>query len=87
MNLIENLQTNILAPCICLKFLLYSAIIFTAREVWKKKYYEAKKQTPALETDCQKSRAELDSIHKKYLAALENNKLNTKQKVCVCSVE
>ena len=66
---------------------LYSADIFTAREVWKKKYYEAKKQTPALETDCQKSRAELDSIHKKYLSALENNKLNTKQKVCVCNVE
>ncbi|KAF6018640.1 SPATA1 [Bugula neritina] len=51
-----------------------------AREVWKKKYYEAKKSTPGLEIDCQKVRAELDGIHKKYLAALENQRKDEKQK-------
>ena len=59
-------------------------LLFLAREVWKKKYYEAKKQTPALEGDCQKLRTELDAIHKKHLAALENIPLDGKQKVCTC---
>lgn len=62
----------------------YNIILFhLAREVWKKKYYEAKKSTPGLEIDCQKVRAELDGIHKKYLAALENQRKDEKQKVYV----
>ncbi|XP_067936296.1 spermatogenesis-associated protein 1-like [Watersipora subatra] len=51
-----------------------------AREVWKKKYYEAKKQTPGLEADCLKLRTNLDSLHRKHLAALENLPPDDKQK-------
>ena len=57
--------------------------MFVAREMWKKKYYDAKKLTPSLEADSQKVRTELDMIHKKYLAALENSRTNGgKAKVC-----
>ena len=57
----------------------------SAREVWKKKYYEAKKQTPGLEADCLKLRTNLDSLHRKHLAALENLPPDDKKKVIILS--
>ena len=44
----------------------------TARDVWKKKYFEEKKKTPPLEEQCTKLRQELDQLHRKIMSTLES---------------
>ena len=43
----------------------------SARDIWKKRYFEEKKKTGPFEEQCNRLRHELDIIHKKLLTTLE----------------
>lgn len=47
---------------------------FTARDLWKKRYFEEKKKTNPLEEQCNRLRHELDIIHRKLMNTLEGPK-------------
>ena len=49
-------------------------LLLTARDVWKKKYFEEKKKTPPVEEQANKLRQELDQLHRKIMSSLEGNK-------------
>lgn len=48
--------------------------LFSARDIWKKRYFEEKKKTGPFEEQCNRLRHELDIIHKKLLTTLEGPK-------------
>ena len=48
--------------------------IFSARDAWKKKYFEEKKKTSPLEEQCNKLRNELELLHRKIMSQLETSK-------------
>lgn len=49
-------------------------LTFSARDLWKKRYFDEKKKTGPLEEQTNRLRHELDIIHKKLLATLEGPK-------------
>ena len=49
-------------------------LLFSARDIWKKRYFEEKKKTGPFEEQCNRLRHELDIIHKKLLTTLEGPK-------------
>ncbi|XP_074641747.1 uncharacterized protein LOC141899386 isoform X2 [Tubulanus polymorphus] len=52
-----------------------------ARDVWKKKYFEEKKKTPALEDKCNKLRIELESLHRKIVGQMETGPVKEKHSI------
>lgn len=48
--------------------------VFSARDLWKKRYFDEKKKTNPLEEQSNRLRHELDIIHKKLLSTLEGPK-------------
>ena len=47
---------------------------FSARDVWKKRYFEEKKKTPPLEEQMNRMKQELDAVHRKLMSTLEGPK-------------
>ena len=52
--------------------------VCTARDVWKKKYFEEKKKTPPLEEQTNKMRQELDLLHRRIMSQLEGTPIDGK---------
>lgn len=52
----------------------HSFLSISARDIWKKRYFEEKKKTGPYEEQCNRLRHELDIIHKKLLSTLEGPK-------------
>lgn len=48
--------------------------MLTARDVWKRRYYDEKKKTPALEDEAERLHEELEMLHRKIIAQLESAK-------------
>ncbi len=48
--------------------------IFTARDLWKKRYFEEKKRTNPLEEKANKLRVDLDALHRRIMSQLETQK-------------
>ncbi len=47
---------------------------WTARDLWKKRYFEEKKKTSPLEEKAEKLRSELDALHRRIMSHLEIQK-------------
>jgi len=52
-------------------FLIYN-LTFSARDMWKKKYFQEKKKTPALEERSTQLKTELELIHGKTVQIIDN---------------
>lgn len=51
-----------------------SMCISTARDMWKKRYFEEKKRTAPLEEKANKLRSELDMLHRRIMSHLETQR-------------
>lgn len=50
--------------------------MYAARDIWKRRYYDEKKKTPALEDEAEKLHEDLEMFHKKILTQLESAREN-----------
>jgi hypothetical protein len=48
--------------------------LLSARDIWKKRYFEEKKKTPPLEEQTNRLQEELEALHRKMMAVLEGPK-------------
>ena len=54
--------------------LMFSALCRSARDMWKKKYFEEKKKTAPLEENSNRLRQELEALHRRLMNTLEGPK-------------
>ena len=54
--------------------------LVTARDVWKKTYFDEKKKTLPLEDEAQRMQQELETLHKRFMSHLETDTKDTGKK-------